>query len=87
MTQESAYSAATACILVPHTPTNSTEPSSPSPTVQDVILPRVLDDGTFATLSSLMLFNNVEVLMALTQVRPGVVRLSVPSLQCGSRKL
>ena len=36
---------------------------------QDVILPRVLDDGTFATLSSLMLFNNVEVLMALTQVR------------------
>ena len=34
---------------------------------QDVILPRVLDDGTFATLSSLMLFNNVEVLMALTQ--------------------
>ena len=84
MTQESAYSAATACILVPHTPTNS---SSPSPTVQDVILPRVLDDGTFATLSSLMLFNNVEVLMALTQVRPGVVRLSVPSLQCGSRKL
>jgi len=34
---------------------------------QDVILPRVLHDGTFATLSSLMLFNNVEVLMALTQ--------------------
>ncbi len=37
--------------------------------LQDVILPRVLDDGTFATLSSLMLFNNVEVLMALTQVK------------------
>ncbi|KAK9804713.1 hypothetical protein WJX72_001481 [[Myrmecia] bisecta] len=33
--------------------------------VKDVILPRVLDDGTFAALSSLMLFNNVEVLMAL----------------------
>lgn len=28
---------------------------------------RVLDDATFATLSSLMLFNNVEVLMALTK--------------------
>lgn len=28
---------------------------------------RVLDDGTFATLSSLMMFNNVEVLVALTQ--------------------
>ncbi len=35
--------------------------------MQDVILPRVLDDGTFATLSSLMLFNNVDVLMSLTQ--------------------
>ena len=32
-----------------------------------MILPRVLDDGTFATLSSLMLFNNVDVLMSLTQ--------------------
>lgn len=29
--------------------------------MKDVILPRVLDDGTFATLSSIMLFNNVEV--------------------------
>jgi hypothetical protein len=29
--------------------------------LKDVILPRVLDDGTFATLSSLILFNNVEV--------------------------
>jgi Component of IIS longevity pathway SMK-1 len=28
---------------------------------------RVLDDATFATLSSLMLFNNVEVLMSLTK--------------------
>ncbi len=27
----------------------------------------MLDDSTFATLSSLMLFNNVEVLVALTQ--------------------
>ncbi|KAK9802569.1 hypothetical protein WJX73_004679 [Symbiochloris irregularis] len=33
--------------------------------VKDVILPRTLDDATFATLSSLMLFNNVEVVMAL----------------------
>ena len=29
--------------------------------LKDVILPRVLDDATFATLSSLILFNNVEV--------------------------
>ena len=29
--------------------------------VKDVILPRALDDATFATLSSLMMFNNVEV--------------------------
>lgn len=34
--------------------------------LKDVILPKVLDDGTFATLSSLMMFNNVEVLVALT---------------------
>eukprot|EP00898_Chlorokybus_atmophyticus_P008624 jgi/Chlat1/8763/Chrsp90S08124 len=33
--------------------------------IKDVILPRVLDDGTFATLNSLMLFNNVEVVTAL----------------------
>lgn len=33
--------------------------------IKDVILPRVLDDATFATLASLMLFNNVEVLMSL----------------------
>lgn len=35
--------------------------------VKDVVLPRVLDDATFATLSSLILFNNVEVLMSLHQ--------------------
>lgn len=29
--------------------------------IKDVILPRALDDATFATISSLMLFNNVEV--------------------------
>ena len=29
--------------------------------VKDVILPRVLDDTTFSTLSSMMLFNNVDV--------------------------
>lgn len=29
--------------------------------LKDVVLPRVLDDSTFATLSSLMLFNNIEV--------------------------
>jgi len=33
--------------------------------LKDVVLPRALDDATFATLSSLILFNNVEVLMAL----------------------
>eukprot|EP00899_Mesostigma_viride_P016714 jgi/Mesvir1/25043/Mv16981-RA.2 len=34
--------------------------------IKDVILPRALDDGTFGTLYSLMLFNNVEVVSALT---------------------
>lgn len=29
--------------------------------LKDVVLPRLLDDATFATLSSLMLFNNIEV--------------------------
>lgn len=29
--------------------------------LKDVVLPRVLDDATFATFSSLILFNNVEV--------------------------
>lgn len=33
--------------------------------LKDVILARVLDDATFNTLSSLMLFNNVEVALAL----------------------
>ncbi|KAK9907487.1 hypothetical protein WJX75_004578 [Coccomyxa subellipsoidea] len=33
--------------------------------LKDVVLPRVLDDATFATFSSLILFNNVEVVMAL----------------------
>ncbi len=33
--------------------------------LKDVILPRSLDDATYATLTSLALFNNVEVLMAL----------------------
>lgn len=28
--------------------------------LKDAVLPRVLDDATFATLSSLMLFNNIE---------------------------
>jgi protein phosphatase-4 regulatory subunit 3 len=28
--------------------------------LKNVVLPRVLDDATFATLSSLMLFNNIE---------------------------
>lgn len=37
--------------------------------LKDVVLPRALDDATFATLSSLMLFNNMEVLMALHQDR------------------
>jgi len=29
--------------------------------VKDVVLPRLLDDATFATLSSIMVFNNVDV--------------------------
>lgn len=33
--------------------------------IKDVVLPRVLDDAAFATLSSLQLFNNVDVLLAL----------------------
>ncbi len=33
--------------------------------VKDVVLPRALDDSTFATLSSLQMFNQVEVLVAL----------------------
>jgi hypothetical protein len=33
--------------------------------LKDVILPRVLDDATFGTLTSIMLFNNVEVVLAL----------------------
>lgn len=33
--------------------------------VKDTILPHVLDDATFNTLNSLMLFNNVEVVLAL----------------------
>jgi protein phosphatase-4 regulatory subunit 3 len=35
--------------------------------LKDVILPRVLDDATFGTLTSIMLFNNVEVVLALQQ--------------------
>lgn len=33
--------------------------------LKDVVLPRVLDDSTFATLSSLMLFNSVDILQGL----------------------
>jgi protein phosphatase-4 regulatory subunit 3 len=33
--------------------------------IKDVILPRVLDDPTFATINSIMLFNNVQVVTAL----------------------
>jgi protein phosphatase-4 regulatory subunit 3 len=33
--------------------------------LKDVVLPRVLDDGTYATLSSMALFNSVEVIVAL----------------------
>ena len=64
------------------------KPSPVPASVQDVILPRVLDDGTFATLSSLMLFNNVEVLMALTSVRPLAPhprRLSARAPSCCAR--
>jgi protein phosphatase-4 regulatory subunit 3 len=33
--------------------------------IKDVILPRALDDQTFGTLNSLMLFNHVEVISSL----------------------
>ncbi len=33
--------------------------------LKDVVLPRVLDDATYATLSSMALFNSVEVIVAL----------------------
>ena len=33
--------------------------------LKDVILPRSLDDATYATLASLMLFNNVDVVLSL----------------------
>lgn len=33
--------------------------------LKDVVLPRCLDDATYATLTSLTLFNNVDVLSAL----------------------
>jgi hypothetical protein len=35
--------------------------------LKDVILPRSLDDATYGTLSSLMLFNNVDVVLGLYQ--------------------
>ena len=38
--------------------------------IKDVVLPRVLDDATFATFSSLILFNNVEVGAALPRRSP-----------------
>lgn len=41
--------------------------------LKDVILPRVLDDATFGTLTSIMLFNNVEVVLAL-QADPTFLR-------------
>lgn len=41
--------------------------------LKDAVLPRVLDDATFATLSSLMLFNNIEVRMRAGG-RDGAVR-------------
>ena len=41
--------------------------------LKDVILPRALDDATFGTLTSIMLFNNVEVVLAL-QADPTFLR-------------
>lgn len=41
--------------------------------LKDVILPRALDDATFGTLTSIMLFNNVEVVLAL-QADPSFLR-------------
>eukprot|EP00897_Mesotaenium_endlicherianum_P000812 jgi/Mesen1/10731/ME000090S10192 len=43
--------------------------------IKDVILPRALDDQTFGTLSSLMLFNNVEVVSGLQNDRPFIMEL------------
>lgn len=51
--------------------------------VKDVILPRVLDDNAFSMLSSMMLFNNVDVRPLSYQVNPSFQSLglySYPSL-------
>ena len=54
--------------------------------VKDVVLPRVLDDATFATLSSLILFNNVEVRLSSGRAGSwGQRRLELRSA-CSSRR-
>jgi hypothetical protein len=39
---------------------------------QDVILPKVLDDQTFVTINSIMLFNNVAVSSFLALLKDGL---------------
>jgi len=59
--------------------------------LKDVILPRSLDDATYATLSSLMLFNNVDVVLGLYQDTNFLPRVSEhhawPSWNCGPSPL
>jgi len=60
--------------------------------LKDVILPRSLDDATYATLSSLMLFNNVDVVLGLYQDTNFLPRVSerrgrVPQPACFSSLL
>uniref|UniRef100_A0A6U9QNZ0 Serine/threonine-protein phosphatase 4 regulatory subunit 3-like central domain-containing protein n=1 Tax=Picocystis salinarum TaxID=88271 RepID=A0A6U9QNZ0_9CHLO len=52
--------------------------------VKDVVLPRVLDDATFGTLSSMVLFNNMDVVVALHNDQDFVQTLfqKVQSYQC-----
>ena len=49
--------------------------------IQDVILPRVLDDQTFATINSIMLFNNVSVSLVVDNHEWNIVSVSVFVLQ------
>ena len=51
--------------------------------LKDVVLPRLLDDATFATLSSLQLFNNIEVCVAAGGAAAAGGRL-LPALDCAT---
>jgi hypothetical protein len=49
--------------------------------LKDVILPRSLDDATYATLASLMLFNNVDVVLGLASDATFLPQVGCMSLQ------